>query len=139
MQFIRLNENWNADPNDPDPCVKITNDTVWLSFRLNAFEFKNFNEGDLGVLEFQNCRQYRMGAPNDEGFFTHGQSRFKQHGVEWGHFYKIAESGWETNFPGAVIINGDNNSNALEHFLFYFRDETFEIVAEKYFFQLLPK
>ena len=136
MKFLRLNENWNAEPNTPDPFIKIIGSDIKLSFYLNAFEHEQFNEGDIGILEFHNCVQYRIGAPNDEGFYIYGQSRYKQYGVEWGHFYLVQNSDWKTNFPEAIIVNKIVNQN-LNHYLFYFRDETFESIAESYSFHVV--
>ena len=134
MKFVRLNKDWNAEPNAPYPYLEITASNIKLSFYLNHFQYRQFNEGDIGILEFHNCLQYRMGAPNDEGFYIYEQSRYKQYGVEWGHFYLVENSDWKTNFPEAIIIDDRIPTEALKHYLFYFRDETFEAVAESYSF-----
>jgi hypothetical protein len=137
MRFIKLNEDWNAEPNAPEPRIEITGARLRLSFYMNPYLYPQFSENDIGVLEFTRCRQYRMGAPNDEGFYNHGQSRYQQYGVEWGEFYLVDNSDWKANFPDAKIIDGDIPVNPLNHYLFYFRDETFEVVAEKYTFHVV--
>ena len=140
MVFLRQNENWNAEPNAPNPQVEIVGLTLKLSFFLNPFLYEQFNDGDVGVLKFYNCFQYRMGAPNDEGFYNDNQNRYSQYckyGVEWGHFYRIENSDWETNFPDARIVDNRVAIDTLKHYLFYFRDETIEVIAERYSFDTI--
>ena len=136
MEFIRLNKTWDAEPNAPEPRIEIAGSTLKLSFYLNPFLYPQFSKDDLGILTFDCCFQYRMGAPNDEGFYNHGQSRYKQYGVEWGYFYLVNYSDWATNFPEARIIDDSIPVEGLNHYLFYFSDETFEVVARNYSFQM---
>ena len=137
MDFLKLNENWNAEPNAPEPSIEITGADLKLLFYLNYFCHEQFGEGDIGILEFRNCLKYRMGAPNDEGFFIYAQSRYKQYGVEWGHFYLVEDSDWETNFPDAQAVAERVCNQELKHYLFYFKDETFEVIAENYSFEVV--
>ena len=132
-----MNDTWNAEPNMPNPCIEIIGADIKLSFLLNAFQYTQFSEGDIGIIRFHKCFQYRMGMPNDEGFHIYGQSRYKKYAVEWGHFYLVKDSDWEVNFPEAKIINSYISIENLRHYLFYFRDETFEVVAENYSFQVV--
>jgi len=134
MEFIKLNEGWNADPNAPCPNIEISNSILKLSFFMNCFVFDNFDKDDLGILTFQDCFQYRIGPPNDEGFFVYGQDRYQQYGVKWGEFYLVKDSDWKMNFPDPVYLGHCLNEEGLNHYLFYFRDETFECVAKNYDF-----
>lgn len=109
---------------------------VIVRFRLNPFQCKEFSDGDEGLLTFRNCCQYRFGAPNDEGFYQYGQSRFKRYGIPWGEFYLLEDSGWEKEFPDLVQAGGQPTKNS-RHYLFYFRDDTFECIAESYDFKMI--
>lgn len=117
--------------------VKIFGANLRLSFYLNAFMYHQFNEGDIGAIKFKRCRQYRMGPPNEEGFFSYNQSRYKVYGVKWGEFYRVVESDWKSSFPQPIYINSKLDNNKLNHYLFYFRDETFECIAEDYVFKVI--
>ena len=96
---------------------------------MNAFQFKQFEEEELGVLRFIECERYRLGPTNDEGWYR-GQCRFSKLAPGWGEFYLVsgddvllkAPKDWKLVKPG---------SGASKHFLFYFRDNTFECVAKK--------
>lgn len=138
MQFFQLNDGWNAEPNAPEVNIEIQDNKVIVSFYLNAFVFKEFDEDDKGILTFHDCIRYRYGSPNDEGFYYFGQSRYKDFGVKWGEFYEVKDSDWKTNFPDATLIkNYFDNSKEFKHFLFYFRDGTFECIASGYNFEFL--
>lgn len=89
-------------------------------------------------MTFHKCIQYRYGSPNDEGFYNFGQSRYKQYGVNWGEFYLVEQSDWRHNFPNAITVNKLNGDIRANHYLFYFRDGTFEVVAQDYEFEVIP-
>lgn len=139
MKFTKLNDNWNADPNAPYPTIEISDSDAIVSFHLNTIAFPQFIEGvDIGRLVFYNCLQYTLHPLNDEGFYVFGQSRYKQFGVEWGEFYLVEESDWQESFPNPIIINNEIDPKICKHYLFYFRDETFECIAESYEFSINP-
>ncbi len=132
-RFHRLNENWNAEPNAPNPTVKIQGQDVVLRFLVNSFQFPEFRNGEFGILRFVNCERYRRGSPNDEGWYL-GQCRFSKLAPAWGEFYLVegddellqAPDDWRSVSP----IGADPASSVKRHFLFYFRDDTFEGIAE---------
>lgn len=130
ISFEQLNLDWNAEPNAPELNVQVKNSDVVIEFYLNAFIFDDFSEDDKARITFHNCFQYRVGSPNDEGFFSYGQSRYKKYGVKWGEFYLVHNSDWKENFPDSIKV-GTIHDN-LNHYLFYFRDETFECIADSY-------
>jgi hypothetical protein len=135
MEFIKLNEGWDADPNDPVPKVEIDRQLskIILSFGVNYFIHDNVTEDDVGILEFFDCYKYRLGSTNDHGFYL-GQCRFSNTGIVWGDFYNMKESNWEQDFPKDEIIVDVNLKKSLnnKHYLFYFRDQTFECIASSY-------
>jgi len=139
MEFVQQNINWNAEPNAPMPKVEIKEGSskIVLTFYMNAFMYENVDEDDIGVIEFDNCLKFRIGSTNDEGFYR-GQCRFAQTGVEWGEFYRIVNSNWKEYFPSDEVAVDANleHSTELNHYLFYFRDETFECIAESYSFKI---
>lgn len=130
ITFEQLNIGWNAEPNSPEVQIEVIDSDVVIRFYLNAFMYENFSEGDKAILVFHNCLQYRVGSPNDEGFFCYGQSRYKKYGIKWGEFYLIHNSDWEIAFPDPIRV-GDVEGEK-KHYLFYFRDETFECIASDY-------
>lgn len=140
MRFDKLNIGWDAEPNAPIPIIEVnkSSSVIRLSFYLNSFIHDDVDEEDKGVLGFSNCYKYRLGATNDEGFYR-GQCRYSNTGVKWGNFYRITNSDWRLTFPSdEVIVNkGIENNINLHHYLFYFRDETFECIADTYSFHII--
>lgn len=86
--FEKLNDGWNAEPNAPDPRVRVSGGVVTLEFFVNAFQFDGFEEDQRGELRFLGCRRYRLGRTNDEGWYR-GQCRFSGIAPEWGEFYEV--------------------------------------------------
>jgi hypothetical protein len=127
--FIKLNEDWNAEPNAPRPTVSRAGNDVVLEFRLNAFRFKQFPESARGRIVFRNCWRYRLGGTNDEGWYM-GQCRFSKVAPAWGEFYEVKGDLKLECSPEGWVVLGPEPQSAVRHFLFYMRDQTFECDAE---------
>jgi hypothetical protein len=127
--FVQINEDWNAEPNAPHPAVKVQEQDVLLKFFINAFQFAEFEEGEVAILRFGHCERYRLGSTNDEGWYR-GQCRFSKLAPAWGEFYivhgdaALLEAPQDWNTIGPFTGHG-------KHFLFYFRDNTFECIADE--------
>lgn len=133
LSFRKLNEGWNAEPNAPWPRAAISGQDVLLRFLLNPFRFTSFAEEDEGILRFKNCAQYRLGATNDEGW-SRAQCRYSELAPSWGEFYEIAGPDPHLMQPTDwKMARGAPTSS--RHFLFYFRDETFECIAAEWTFE----
>lgn len=138
MQYIKLNDNWNADPNSPEPAIHIKDKELYLEFYLNHYIYPHIKEGQKGVLVFSDCYMYRLGSPNDHGFYLK-QYRYSPDDIKWGEFYKLIDSNWKNDFPADKIVSNKNLKNVdnLKHYLFFFRDNTFECIAKSYNFKYL--
>ena len=136
-KFVKLNEGWNAEPNVPEPKVKVDGCDVLLRFFVNAFCFPEFEDGELGILRFVNCERFRLGSTNDEGWYR-GQCRFSRLAPGWGEFYLVSGDSALLNSPQDWKIIQPKRNIQLKHFLFYFRDDTFECVAETCLFEKDP-
>lgn len=134
MKCVKLNKNWNAEPNAPNPTISEIDNGIELSFLLNPFEFEHIDNGEVGKLEFNNVYAYRLGSTNCEGYF-HGQFRYKNEQLPWGEFYELFDSKWEQDFPNdKIIVQESINKKQLCHFIFFFRDNTFECLATEFKF-----
>jgi hypothetical protein len=133
LKFYRLNEDWNAEPNAPDPVVEIQGQGIVLRFLINPFQYPEFENGEFGVLRFVRCQRYRLGSPNDEGWYV-GQCRFSKLAPAWGEFYLV--QGDDALLEAAEDWRSVGLTSGIRrHFLFYFRDDTFECVAEQCVFE----
>lgn len=131
MKATRLTTDWNAEPNVPDVKLSVDDNIVTLDFYLNAFRYTRFKEDDRAKLKFKNCHKYSFNTMNDEGYYM-GQYRYKDIDLPWGEFYKL-NSDWRVDFPVKHEVLSDvTDPFKLNHYIFFFRDNTFECVAESY-------
>lgn len=128
--FLQLNLDWNAEPNAPNPYVEVLGNDILLRFNVNASQFEEFDKNEIGFLRFVNCARFRLGRTNDEGWYR-GQCRFSEIAPEWGKLYEIFGDDTSTNGPTDWCPVSTKSAGDLHHFLFYFRDNTFESVAER--------
>jgi hypothetical protein len=134
--FERLNGDWNADPNSPLPRVAVEGQDVSVSFYLNAYLYPQFQEGQCARLRFSDCWRYRLGPTNDEGWYR-GQCRFSGVAPQWGEFYE-ASGDLKLDHPSLQWQGGPASAGLpSKHFLFYFRDETFECDARDWRLEVL--
>ena len=127
--FRKLNEGWNAEPNAPEPQVKLNGKTLELSFFLNPWQFPEYAEGQHGRVTFTGVSHYRLGSTNDEGWYC-GQCRFSGMAPKWGEFYEVGGDLLLQKVQGEWVQVTKSGDRARNHYLFYFRDETFECDAD---------
>ena len=132
MKYIKLNKNWNAQPNVPQPHVTTTDEGIDLTFFLNPLPFQHIDEDDKGTLKFLDVYAYRLGATGEEGY-NRGEFRYKNAQLPWGEFYELLGSNWKNDFPDdKQVINEQANKSKLRHFIFFLKEETFECLAIDY-------
>ena len=126
---IKISSGWNADPVSPDVLLHITGGDLVMTINLNYFAFDDYKEGDRAKITFNNCSQYSLNTCNDEGYW-YGQYRIKPTQLPFGEFYEIIW-GVDRAFPEPVT-NIKPPLKTDRHFIFFFKDETFECLAEDY-------
>ena len=131
MEAIKLTIDWNAEPNAPDVVLSINGSTIILDFYVNYFLFEKFKENERAKVTFKNCHKYSFNPMNDEGYYK-GQYRYTNTDLPWGEFYKL-NTNWQTDFPNHYTVSSEiDEMDGLNHYIFFFRDNTFECVAENY-------
>lgn len=128
IDYKQLSIGWNADPVSPEVKVKIQDYGLLLEIGLNYFAFKDYKEGDRVEIFFKGCSKYTLNSCNDEGYYF-GQYRIKPSQLPWGEFYEIT-GGADTNFPEPVVLSPEKENQ--KHFIFFFKDETFECLADNF-------
>ena len=132
IKFLKLNRNWNAEPNAPEETVTLEGLNLILEFTVNSWAYEGFEEEERAKLIFKNCYKFRVGPTNDEGWYL-GQCRFGRLAPQWGEFYQIIGSSPTVVDAKDWKIVGTNKTG--NHYLFYLRDSTFECVADSFIFQ----
>jgi hypothetical protein len=128
ISFIQLNVDWNAEPNAPKLAASLDGRDVILQFDVNPFIFPEFKTGERATLRFVDGSQFRLGPTNDEGWYR-GQCRFSGVAPRWGEFYAIVGDPSSLDGPKDWTVITAESVTHQTHFLFYFRDSTFECVA----------
>ena len=136
IEFRKLNEGWDAEPDAPRPDVRAGESGVTLTFYLSLRGQPEFREYDCGQRSFPGSWRYRLGAPNDEGWHK-GHCRFGCLAPYCGDFYEVT-CGLTEDRPKDWVLVKPARSQPSRHFLFYFRDETFECDLENWSFRTLP-
>ncbi|MBC5864685.1 hypothetical protein [Flavobacterium turcicum] len=129
IDYIQLTTDWNADPVSPEIELSLDGENLIMDIYLNHYVFENFKEGDKAKILFKNCAEYSLNTCNDEGYY-YGQYRTNPNKLPWGQFYEI-KSGLDRNMPNP-IVKIDSNNFYTKHFIFFFKDETFECLASEY-------
>jgi len=125
-RFIRLNDDWNADPNDPDLRVDARGDVLAARIKPNAFVYPALQDVRAIELRFANCSRYRVTSINDEGWYR-GQCRFSRLTPAWGEFYEITGDTLDASQPTPWVEVG---GQGFRHFHVFLRDETLEVKAQ---------
>ena len=124
--FEKLNVDWNANPNAPNPQAIAAGKDLLVSFAPNTYLHQH-NEGVSQIsLTFQECSRFRITPVNDHGWYG-GQCRFSGLAPAWGEFYEITG-----NTRDAMDITPwtELTGQGQRHFHFYLRDNALEIKAE---------
>ena len=129
IDFIQLSNNWNAHPVSPEVNLQIVGKNLIMEIYLNHCMFDNVVEGDKARITFENSYKYSLNSCNDEGYY-YGQYRINWKQRKWGEFYEII-SGLDRKLPKPIVQLSDDSDNK-RHFLFFFKDETFECLADNY-------
>ena len=87
------------------------------------------NNRNKAIITFKYCSKYSLNTCNDEGYYC-GQYRIKPDELLWGEFYEIT-GGLNKDLPKPVIVHSNDNKEK-RHFIFFFKDETFECLADDY-------
>lgn len=133
--FRKLNDGWDAEGGDPEPNLRTSESGLTLTFFLSSSIDHQFREYDRGEIFFPNCWRYRLGYPNDEGWHM-GHCRFRCWAIVWGDFYEVTGDLLDDGVEDWVLVK-PAPPEPSRHFLFYFKDETFECDADSWSFRAL--
>jgi len=123
---------WSAEGNAPEPEVQVLGTDLRLRFVVDyIFEGPNVRK-EFRALRFFACHKYRLGSTNDEGWYRR-QCRFSRLAPKWGEFYEIDGDQALQDEPKDWVSVGERATDA-RHFLFHFRDNTFECIARSWDF-----
>ncbi|WP_275783630.1 hypothetical protein [Pararhizobium gei] len=150
FEELQLGQGWVADPNAPEPEVSVAGSSVNVCFRssrpvhdkkpvgvlraLNLFsEAEPKLDNTWGTLSFIGCSRWRWDETNDhEWYKANGHGRYSGIAPRWGEFYELIGPDPTRDAVPWETIGADTADS--RHFLYYFRDETLEFMAEEWSF-----
>ncbi len=138
ITFQKQNIPFEAEPNVAEPHVEISDGNVILSFAAK----NSANDVELIFIE---TLMYRIGSPNDEGFYAFGSdprikndtiySRQNFPTLEFGNFYQVSGVDWKGDLLGnrtQVLDEKYKENEGFSHYVFFMKDGTFECVAKSW-------
>ena len=135
MKHIKLNKNWNADPNAPAPEISSIEHGIELSFLLNAAVYEHIDEGEMGSLTFQDVYAYRLVSVTKEAYLQK-QFRFTNDLLPWGAFYELPNSKWGSDFPAdKIVLDESIDKKDIRHYIFFLTGHIFECLATDFRFE----
>ncbi|WP_113110786.1 hypothetical protein [Rhizobiales bacterium] len=152
LKFVKLQlgRGWVAEPNAPEPQVSAEGPSVKVRFRafrtvpdkkptgvrraLSLFSKTSPKfEETWGTLRFVGCSRWRWDSTNDhEWYKVDGHGRYSGIAPRWGEFYELVGPDPDRDAVSWDEIGADTVHS--RHFLYYFRDETIEFIAEEWSF-----
>jgi len=124
--FTRLNEGWNAHPNDAGIRLDHNGQRLVAHMKPNPYVDRQYDKIPEIIVSFESCSKYRVTPVNDEGWYR-GQCRFSGLAPSWGEFYEISGNTRDDMDPTPWI---DLGGKGARHFHFYLRDEALEVKAQ---------
>jgi hypothetical protein len=132
--YIKLNLDFDVEPNAPSPKISTNGSSLNLSFLLNPFLWDNVEDDEQADLLFHDIQKYRLGRPGSDNFRDY---RYYDAGIDNYGFYQINNSNWKKDFPiDEKIISEESidTKGEFKHYVFFFRDNTFECIAKDFKF-----
>ena len=148
MKIEQIKEGFDIDIGAPMPTILSNEHQIYLIFYVSNvdpnWDRKTIhirNENDEGVIsiKFDRFAQFKFGNPNDEAI--NGHPLF-EHGLRPYSIQKVIESDWIRELIKMNSVHpyhSDEQFSKFEHFIFFFHDTCFEIVAEGYSIEQNPE
>jgi hypothetical protein len=141
MKIKQIKEKFEIDVGAPMPTMLSNEHEIYLIFYVgepdsewDGIKVNVRNENDNGIItvKFDRFAQFKFGNPNDEAIEGHPLYDL---GLEPYSIQKIIDSEWIKKLIKMNSIHPyhmDEQFEKYEHFIFFFHDTCFEIVAEEY-------
>jgi hypothetical protein len=139
-RVLELKDVPQSDVGAPSPIVLSDEYVTLLAYELGGEPFPDdgrvLTDADLemfvqemALVEFQGCRSYLFGSPNDEAFHGHPLACRGLHPYA---AFEIQNSSWIRKLEQMNSVHPGHPGGwlqSLKHFVFAFHDSTFECVA----------
>jgi len=141
---IKQVNNISIDRGAPNPMIICKNNVIFLTF-YNQEEKNELHERDerfdknISLIKFSSVLKHTFGSPNQDMLFFHEYSKL---GIKSGEAYLIQNSEWikkEIEFARQHPYFNSKKFDRSQHFLFVFKDNLFECIAESLDIQVIKE
>jgi len=141
MKIEHIKEKFDIDVGAPNPIVLSNEHTVYLIFYSQTIDpdwdgtsvhMRTNQDDGIVTVKFDRFAQFKFGNPNDEAISGHPLYTL---GLEPYTIHKVIESEWIKELIKMNAVHPyhkDEDFEKYQHFIFFFHDTCFEIVAENY-------
>lgn len=141
MKIKQIKEKFEIDVGAPMPTMLSNEHEIYLIFYVGEPDYewdgrkvnvRNENDNGIITVKFDRFAQFKFGNPNDEAIEGHPLYDL---GLEPYSIQKVIDSEWIKKLIKMNSIHPyhkDEQFEKYEHFIFFFHDTCFEIVAEEY-------
>ena len=148
MKIEQIKEVFDIDIGAPMPTILSNEHHIYLIFYVSNIDpnwdgstvhIRTENNEGIATVKFERFAQFKFGSPNDESINGHPLYKF---GLQPYSIQKVTESEW---IEELIMINSvhpyhkDEQFSKYKHFIFFFHDTCFEIVAEGYSIEQNPE
>ena len=141
MRIEQIKETFDIEPGAPTPTILSNEYMLYLIFYIRktrsdregkSVHVRSNKDEGIVTIQFNRFAQFKFGSPNDEAIDGHP---YYPLGLEAYSIQKVTDSDWieELKKRNAVHpYHKDEHFSRYQHFIFFFHDTCFEIVAENY-------
>ena len=141
MRIEQIKEKFEIDNGAPTPTIVSNEHNLYLVFYVGNFNsnwdgtnvhMRTNRDDGIVTIKFDRFAQFKFGNPNDESIEGHPLYNL---GLKPYTIHKVVDSIWIkelTKMNSVHPYHKDEQFEKYEHFIFFFHDTCFEIVAEDY-------
>ena len=146
MRIEQVDVPFQIDIGAPNPIILADELNVYLTFYVQEFDpnwdgsyikVRTIDDEGIVTIKFQRVFQYKFGSPNDEAISGHPYYKL---GLQPYSVQIVHDSDWIKELISMNSVHPYHNPKIFEnaiHYIFFFHDNCFEIVCEK--FELDPE
>ncbi|WP_282043361.1 hypothetical protein [Winogradskyella flava] len=144
MKIEQIKEKFDIDAGAPTPTILSNEINLYLTFYVSnvdpnwdgkSIHMRADQDDGIVTIKFDRFKQFKFGSPNDEAMSGHPLYEL---GLKPYSIQKVIDSEWIKELKKINSVHPyhkDELFEKYEHFIFFFHDTCFEVVAESYSIQ----
>jgi len=141
MKVKQIETNIQIDVGAPTPTIMSNEHEIYLTFYIHkqdpnwdgsTINVRNSTDEGIATIKFTKYAQFKFGNPNDESISGHPLFNY---GLQPYAIQEVEKSNWIEELIEMNSVHPYHKDSLFEkykHYIFYFHDNCFEIVCEKF-------